>query len=157
MRCSERMDMVIALLMGQEFHEVQCTRRMRAHQRRASTVDEIIRQVQEKAAGQVMDKMSIFTKTRDPNDSDVKDFVEFHEVQFTRRMRAHQRSSTKCSVPEECGPIRGEIEYRLTGEVEKKLNEKFMAQWKHMEARMDLCESQAGVDAFKQVEEYPTL
>ncbi|KAG5529247.1 hypothetical protein RHGRI_029819 [Rhododendron griersonianum] len=31
MRCSERMDMVIALLMGQEFHEVQCTRRMRAN------------------------------------------------------------------------------------------------------------------------------
>ncbi|KAI8535974.1 hypothetical protein RHMOL_Rhmol10G0218500 [Rhododendron molle] len=28
-----------------------------------------------KAAGHVMDKMSIFIKTRDPNDSDVKDFV----------------------------------------------------------------------------------
>ncbi|KAG5529245.1 hypothetical protein RHGRI_029817 [Rhododendron griersonianum] len=59
MRFSERMDMVIALLMGQEFHEVQ----------------------NQKNAG-----------------------------------------------PSE----------RLTGEIEKKLNEKFMAQWKYMEARMDL-------------------
>ncbi|KAI8535976.1 hypothetical protein RHMOL_Rhmol10G0218700 [Rhododendron molle] len=71
-----------------------------------------------KAAGQVMDKTSIFN-TR------------------SKLLR--------------CQRLCGEIEYKLTGEIEKGLNEKFMSQWKHMEARMDLCESQAGVDASKQL------
>ncbi|KAF7129876.1 hypothetical protein RHSIM_Rhsim10G0145900 [Rhododendron simsii] len=54
---------------------------------------------------QVLDKMSIFIKTRDPNDSDVKDFVRMDMV-----IALWVRSSTKCSVPEECGPIRGELQ-----------------------------------------------
>ncbi|KAI8535972.1 hypothetical protein RHMOL_Rhmol10G0218300 [Rhododendron molle] len=51
-----------------------------------------------KAARQVMDQMSIFIKTRDPNDSDVKDFVyplSIHTMTSRTRAAAKPKAKTK--------------------------------------------------------------